>query len=357
MYPIIFTFLPFYFYYLLKTKIQKLKIIIFLILFFVSFIIFNLPEFYTNKIGPTYSDLGSTTSASTTTQSNTLQTNNKTHSAAISKIEQLANKFYVFYLVPKGNGEYLFIHLDKDFNFFGTNNIFVLFGFLLSMILILNVNKTLFLLMSSLFVTSFILWGNMNVYGGGPIDLTNLRNTHTRYMLPIFTIFYVVGFYYTNRIIRNKRFLLILLMFFASYTIFSLRNSYPFNTYSLINTSGYFYDMSTEKRAIANLQIPRDSIFVSASYDDYDLPYYFNNYADFKQLSKKPNQMKILLNKFVTETNPNTVYLLFPINDSRFSPMKPNELSNLYIFMKKNFTIKTVYQDEYKKLLSLNKKL
>ncbi len=305
----------------------------------------------TTKIGPTYGDL----STDSTLPHSSIPANNQSSNgnSKLPTLIRLSNNFYKNFLYPKENGRYLALHLEKDLLFFALNNFIVLFGLLFSSIYLFKSNKRLFVMVILLFFTSFILWGNMDVYGGGGVDLSNLRNSHTRYLLPITTLFYILGFFYLPKVIKDKYVFLLLLMFIFIRCFISLRDDYPFLNYSLINKNGYVYDYSIEKQSIAKLSIPKDALIASAAFDDYDLSYYFKNYADLKLLSGDQREMRAVLKRFV-DLKTRKVYLLFPKNDSRFNPISQKDLEKLYSFIELNYSIKIIFEDHYKKLLLIS---
>jgi len=353
MYPILFTFLPLYFIYLTYEKLlNKKSSFIILGIFIFSFIIFNTPQFLTSRIGPTYSDLAADAENISQAKSNQKQLNSKT-SSKLSYLLRVGNKFYKDFLLPKDNGKYLLLHLEKDLSFFAANNIIVLFGLILSVIYLFRFNKLFGLTIILIFFTSFILWGNMNFYGGGGVDLNNLRNSHTRYLLPVITLFYILGFFYLPKIIKNRLLLLCILMLTIARSFISLTTEYPFLNYSLINKNGYVYDYLNEKNLITKLPIPNDAIFVSAAFDDYDLSYSYENYANLKLLSQNPVKMKEVLHNFITKKS-GKVYLLYPEKDSRFNPITKKDINDLYSYIQSNFSSKVIFEDEYKKLLVLS---
>lgn len=350
MYPVLFTFIPIYAFYLIrKYNIRKKTILTLSLVFLISYILFNIPQYITNTIGPTYGDFGANNNSLSLPSGKDVNRNNVIN--AFSKIDHLVNKFYTDFLKPKENGRYLIYHLEKDIEFFALNNIIILFGFVISTVYLFKYNKSLFFTVVLLFVTSFILWGNMDFYGGGSPDITtNLRNTHTRYMLPIIALFYILGFYYFTKIVKSKVLQISLLFFIVTRTFISLRSDYPFVPYSLVNKSGYVYDYMEEKDAILNLSIPKNALFISAAFDDYDLSYYFDNYANFKSIGNHPNIMESTLRTFLQNKN-SKVYLLFPKNDSRFNPLSQRDLDSLYSYILSNYSSKVIFEDYYKKLL------
>ncbi|HXT83073.1 MAG TPA: hypothetical protein VN704_01895, partial [Verrucomicrobiae bacterium] len=139
MYPIMFTFLPIYFIYLYKKKRMSFKPLVYSTgVFLLFFLLFNIPQLITNKIGPTYNELSTSTDVTQSiSQKNTIQTK----TSSFSRVEHLAGVFYTNFLLPKGNGIYLEEHFVKDFLFLSDNNIIFIFGFLLSTIYLYKHNK------------------------------------------------------------------------------------------------------------------------------------------------------------------------------------------------------------------------
>jgi hypothetical protein len=172
-------------------------------------------------------------------------------------------------------------------------------------------------------------------------------------MLPIITIFYILGFFYLQKVIQNKLILGCLLGYIIITASLSLTNDYPFLNYSLINKYGYFYDYYLEKQSIEKLPIPKNAIFISTVFDDYDLSYYFTNYANFKSLSTTPDEMKSVLKRFFTKNT--TVYLLFPKKDSRFNPIAQKDLDNFDNYVESHYKHKVIFESDYKKLFALSK--
>ena len=354
MYPILFTFLPLYFIFLIKRKQLTRKIIATLvIIFMILFPFFNFPMLQSTIIGNPYPEL---TFDNDLSESGTGTINqNQNEASLVFKISVVSSRFYNNFLLPKGNGEYLLFHLGNSFYFFALNNVIVLIGFFFS-IYLFRINKWLFAGVFLVFITSFLLWGNMSYYGGAkPSLLGNLRNTYIRYMLPITILFYILGFFYLSKFVRKQYILIILLIVVLTKTYISLANDYPFLQYSPINKVGFVSDYINEKQSIINLRLPQDSLFLSATYDDYDLSYYFDNYANFKLLAKNPVGMEITLNRLVNDYN-RKVYFLFPKSDSRFNPISQKELDNLYLYIKKTFSSEVIFEDHYKQLLVLSPK-
>jgi hypothetical protein len=345
MFPAIFTFYIFFIIYLYRKDKSFKKVILNLFIISLFLLLFNFPQLYIFKLGTNYSDLTPTT----TTQN---INSNRGHKESIAnQIEHAGYIFYFDFLLPKGNGYYLMSHIEKDLLFFGSNNMFVIFGFTGGLIFLFRRNKTLFYLCLCVFITSFILWGNMNTYGGS--DDFDLRNSHIRYMLPVFLIFYILGYYYLQYY-KNKYLIFLIAFLIVIRTFISLTGEYPFINYSLINQNGFFYNYYLEKQQIVNLNIPRNVIFISASFDDYDLSYYFSNYANLTLLANSSKDIHSFLSGTVKKNR--QVYLLFPINDSRYNPFTQNELNSLYTYLTQNYKTRSVFEDNYKNLLLISKK-
>jgi len=354
MYPVLFTFIPLYLLFLIKHKqITTNHVFKFSIIFIIAFCIFNFPQYLTSTIGEPYGNLiGSNKS----TQSNSnLITQGNSIDSFVYTTEHLTTKFYSDFLVPKENGKWLIWHLNNNFTFFSSNNIIVLFGLLVSTVYLFKVNRWLFTAVILIFITSFLLWGNMSFYGGGVPNLSNLWNSHTRYMLPVIILFYILGFFYISKIAKKQYLLIILLICIFTRTCISFTKDYPFAQYSLVNKTGFVYDYYREKESIINLHIPKNSIFVSATFDDYDLSYYFNNYANLKLLANNPVEMRSIIDRFVNDKTKN-VYFLFPWSDSRFNPISRQELNSIYQYIESTFSYKVVLEGRRKQLLLLSRK-
>ena len=348
MYPILFTFFILYLPFLRKFKQVKFSsIFVFIFVLIISLFIFNIPQLSTSIIGKPYGDL---------VGGNNQLTENTEIVTFSYKVNQLTSKFFSEYLFPKENGKWLMWHLKNDFIFFSSNNIIVLFGLLISTVYLSRKNKPLFIVVTLLFATSFILWGNMNFYGGDVPDLTNLRNTHTRYMLPIITLFYILGFFYLSKIIKNHYLLMILLVCIFIRTCISITNQYPFLQYSLINKTSFINSYRDEKKFIFNLNIPKNSFFVSATVDDYDLSYHFDNYANLRTSSDNLNEIETVLNRLINNKEGKSVYLLIPKLPGRFDPIKKEELDTLNKYIGVTFSKKILMDNRYRQLFLLSKK-
>jgi hypothetical protein len=309
MFPLIFSLLPLYLIYLFKKGVMLSKIFKFTLIFSVIVAFYMFPTYYSFKIGPSY---------------NTEQNANGTATEK-PKNKSTASSFLEDYFYPKENGGVLISHIIKDSDFFSINNIYTLFGLLFVPLLVLTKNKFLFSVLIILFFTSFWFWGNMDVYTGS--DTFHLRNSHIRYLLPVFIIFYFLGFYYFITM-YSKKLNLLLIAFIIIKLMIGLKYEYPFSIYSLTNKTGYFYDGYLERSKIINAGINKNSIVLSAVYDDFDLSYYYKNYGDLK-ITKQNNKIVYSEIANILNKTDNPIYLLIPKNDSRYSPFTSEELNQL----------------------------
>ncbi len=354
MFPLVATLFIYLLIKLYKEDIRKTKIVKIIVIFTSLFIIYNIPQFQQYITGPSYIDF----SANTTSQ----QLVNKVNKDNIKKIDTISrntNKsilniaviFWEKFVFPKEDGKYLFMHMIKDFIFFAKNNFIIIVGLVFGLAKIYKKPKIFYLLLL-VFLTSFILWGNMDAYGGA--DSFHLRNSHIRYMLPIFIVFYILGFYFAFKFFRKNLFIALISAFVIN-SILSLVSLYPFASYSLINKQGFLNKFYIDRDRIVDLNIPKDSVFLSISYDDYDLSYIYENYADIKRLSDKKNEIPILLDNIVSKKKDH-VYLLIPIEDSRYSTFTKEDLEKIEEFTKSSFISRQIYTSDTKKIIKLSKK-
>jgi hypothetical protein len=345
MYPILFTFYFLVYIYLFLHR-SKIKVLKYILLFIPIFFIFNFPLIYSNKIGPSYAELAGNKNDNQATHAK--QYSNSVNKESKSKFERIATIFWEDFILPKDSGKYLIGHLEKDAQFFAANNFIVLFGFI-SILYLYKKNRYLSLLIFSIFTTSFLLWGNMNVYGGS-IDF-HLRNSHIRYLLPIFLLFFVIGYWTMYKTIKNRLLISLLLTFILYNSYVSLTHDYPFTTYSLMNKDDYLNSFVKENSEIEKLNLPTDGIYLSAVFDDYDLSYRYKNYGDLKLLSKDKVVLGKTINNIITKND--KTYFIIPKKDSIYNPFTSKDLNDLLSNLYAEYAIKLIYENENKKIYNV----
>lgn len=342
MYPILFTFyFIMFFYFIFKNEFKSL--VKYLLIFITIFSIYNFPLVYSNMIGPSYAELAGNKNDANVNQAK--QYSKNIEKSDQSKLERMLTIFVEDFITPKESGKYLIDHLNKDVQFFAKNNIFVLFG-VVTIVYLLKKQRFLAFLISSIFITSFLLWGNMNVYGGST-DF-HIRNSHIRYLLPIFMLFYVLGYWGINTYFRSKKIFSLVLLLIVYTSISSLVTQYPFNTYSIFIHNNYLNTLKAEKRNIEKLNLPLDGIYLSAVFDDYDLSYKFDNYGDLKLLSKDEKKLYSTIDLIISLNN--NVYFVIPKKDSSYNPFSQQELNQIAEYITTKYKSKVIFENDSKQI-------
>jgi hypothetical protein len=344
MVPIFFIFYILHFFNQYKTSPLKSVLSKDIILLLSIVFIFIFPQIFTNKIGPNYNDI------SISSESNSNITT-PVKERQVDKLQRKVNLFYKDFLLPKGNGFYIFDHIRKDILFFAINNFFTLFGILTGAIFLYRTNKKLFFLVTTIALPSYYLWANMNVYGGS--DTFHLRNTHIRYLIPLITLFYILGFYYYIQNLGSKLLLMFGILFIITLTTINLRTAYPFAQYSLINKNGYYFESLKERDSLRLLSKNNNPTLLSAVFDEYDLSYLFRNYGDLKMLKDSKDDIIPTIRRVVNKST-SPVYVLIPISDSRYNPITPVDINNIETTIKNDFIGEIVMENKQRRLYLLH---